>query len=188
MWRVLSADTETLRVGDVTIDVLGIPARFVHLAIHALQHAFETKNPYEDLRRALAVVTPVELAQAVAISRRLGAEDALAAGLELLPEGQQAASDLGLTTARRGILRFGGDSDVDLAAFQVQRIVDARSAGERANLLYDMVFVSPAVLPGPHLARRSPGGIAAAYAVRPFVLAGRMGPALLHRRRIVTHS
>jgi hypothetical protein len=188
VWPVLSHETATLRVADVDVRVLGVPQRVLHIAIHAVQHAFESKNPFEDLRRALAVVSAEQLQETVDISRSLGAEDALVTGLNLIPEGQAMVARLGLDPPRRDILRFGGSSEVEAAAYQLQRIADARSWRERIDLSLDMVFVSPAILrEGSALARRGPAGLMAAYAARPWVLARRMGPALLRRRRILHH-
>ncbi len=188
VWRVLSAGSDTMRVVDTDVAILGVPARTFHISIHAVQHAFETKNPFEDLRRALRVVTPEDLGTAVAISRALGAEDALAAGLCLIPEGQEVAGQLNLTTERRGMLRFDveGASEIEAAAYQVQRVIDASSARERLDLFIDMIFVSPSVLRASSLmARRGRSGLLLAYAGRPFVLLKRIGPALRKRRRIV---
>jgi hypothetical protein len=188
VWRVLSADTDTMVVAGAQLDILGIPARTFHIAIHAVQHAFESKNPFEDLRRAVAVASRQELEQAIAVSRAVGAEDALAAGLCLIPEGVEVAAQFNLTTERRGILRFDveGASDVEAAAYQVQRVLDARSIRERLALFIDMIFVSPNVLRETSLrARRGRTGLVLAYAVRPFVLLQRIGPALGKRRRIL---
>ncbi len=188
VWRVLSRDSATMRVADVDVRVLGVPQRVLNIAIHAVQHAFESKNPFEDLRRALAVVSAEQLRQVVDLSRRLGAEDALVTGLCLIPEGEAIVARLGLNPHRRDILRFEGSSEVEAAAYQLQRIADAQSWRERVDLSLDMVFVSPAVLrEGSALARRGRAGLVAAYAIRPWVLARRMGPALVRRRRILHH-
>src|SRR5581483_7959630 len=43
-WRMLSSGDDTVRVAGIEVRVLGIPQRLFHIAIHAVQHAFETKN------------------------------------------------------------------------------------------------------------------------------------------------
>jgi hypothetical protein len=190
-WDVLAVDAESVRVVDVDVPILAIPQRIVHIAIHAVQHAFETKNPFEDLRRALGAANTEQLERAVTVSRALGAEDALAAGLNLIPEGRAVSERFNLTAQRRGILRFDveGGSEVEAAAYQVQRIADATSARERTALLVDMVFVSPHVMRETSpLARRGVIGLALAFAARPFVLIGRIGPAMARRRRILKRS
>lgn len=185
-WRVLSKGHDTVLVAGTEVRVLSIPQRVFHIAIHSVQHAFETQNPFEDLRRALAAVSADDLTATVVISRNLGAEDALVAGLSLIPEGQDVVQRLQLSPECRDLFRFKGGTEVESAAYQFQRMVDARSVGERVDVLVDMVVASPAVLRETSaLARRGPAGLVLAYAARPFVLASRIGPALLTRRRIL---
>jgi hypothetical protein len=185
-WQILSADTDTMQVRGTPVRILGIPQRILHIAIHALQHAFESKSPFEDLRRAIAAADAATWQKAAELSRALGAEDALAAGLCLVPEGQELADRLELTKTRRGTLRMAASTSIDGPAYQVQRILDASSFGERMKLIFNPAFVSPSFMRQTSpLARRGRLGLALAYAGRPFLLVGRFGPALVHRRRIL---
>lgn len=186
VWRVLSSGTEQIRIGGIDIPVLGLPQRSLHVAIHAVQHAFESAKPLEDLRRAIAVVDSEIWSEAATQSRALGAEDALAAGLCLLPEGQVIADRLCLTRRRRGILRIASSSAAEGSAFEVQRVLDASSFGERIKLISDGVLLSPASLrlKSP-MARRGRTGLVLAYICRPFHLVKRLGPALATRTRIL---
>jgi hypothetical protein len=186
VWRALHAGHDALALGAIEVDVLGLPQRCFHVAIHALQHAFEARGPFEDLRRAIDAASIEEWAEAASISRRLGAEDALAAGLCLVPQGEALSDRLGLTAERRGIVRIAATVDRGLPAYQVQRFLDADSFGERMRLLVNPVVLSPANLRQVSpLARRGRLGLGLAYAARPFVVAGRTGSALVSRRRIL---
>ncbi|HEY1651159.1 MAG TPA: nucleotidyltransferase family protein [Acidimicrobiales bacterium] len=190
VWRVLSRAKSTISVGGVDVDVLGVPERCLHVAIHAVQHAFEASEdsgPFEDLRRAVAAAKFEEWSEAAVVSRSLGAEDALAAGLCLIPDGNALSARLDLTTDRRGILRFAGTAGhAELPAYQLQRFVDAGSFGERMRLLVNPIMLSPASLRQVSpLARRGRVGLGLAYAARPFVVAGRVGSAMVSRRRIL---
>ncbi len=190
VWRVLSRSKSSITLGEVDVDVLGVPARCLHMAVHAVQHAFEAgeaSGPFEDLRRAVAAGTSEEWSEAAAVSRALGAEDAMAAGLCLLPEGEALCARLRLTADRRGIVRIAATvGHQELPAYQLQRFFDAQSFGERLRLLVNPVMLSPAnmrqVSP---LARHGRVGLALAYAARPFVVASRAGSALVSRRRIL---
>ncbi|HEX3794486.1 MAG TPA: nucleotidyltransferase family protein [Acidimicrobiales bacterium] len=185
-WRVLSTNTGTISLRGLEVAVLAVPQRILHIAMHTLQHAFESSKPFEDLRRALAVVDMADWGAAAEISRALGAEDALAAGLSVLPEGKEVVERLNLSTSRRGILRMASSADPDGPAYEVQRILDAPSFSERLKLMYDGVALSPAVMRSESaLARRGRGGLVLAYAYRPVQLVGRLGPALMARRRIL---
>ena len=173
-------------VARAKVEVLGIPQRLVHMTIHCVQHAFESTGPFEDLRRAVATVDRTQWEQAAAVSRAMGSEDALAAGLCLIPEGAALSAALGLTTERRGVVRMAASTHNDLPAFQLQRIIDAESTWERIKLLVNPILVSPSMLrEDSALARRGGAGLVVAYAARPFVLARRMVPALRARRRIL---
>ncbi len=186
VWRALTSSLATITLGDVHVDVLDVPQRCLHIAIHALQHAFEARGPFEDLRRAVAAASFEEWTEAAAVSRHLGAEDAMAAGLCLIPEGEALSSRLGLTTERRGIVHMAATVDRQLAAYQVQRFLDAETFAERLRLLVNPIMLSPAnmrqVSP---LARHGRVGLGLAYAARPFVMVGRVGSALVSRRRIL---
>jgi hypothetical protein len=185
-WRVLSSQTEEIRLGDVDIAVLGIPQRILHIAMHAAQHAFESTKPLEDLRRAIEAVDLDGWREAAIYSRALGVEDALAAGLGLIPEGRDVAEHLGLTDRRRGILLIAASPESEGSAYEVQRLLDATSLGERLTLLYDGVVISPALMRSKSpLARRGRGGLLLAYLFRPFQLSRRLGHALVTRRRIL---
>jgi hypothetical protein len=189
-WRALYAGHGALALGAIEVDVLGLPQRCLHIAIHALQHAFEARGPFEDLRRAIDAASIEEWAEAASVSRRLGAEDAMAAGLCLVPQGEALSDRLGLTAQRRGIVRIAAtasaSADRELPAYQVQRFLDADTFGERVRLFVNPVVLSPANLRQVSpLARRGRLGLGLAYAARPFVVAGRTGSALVSRRRIL---
>jgi hypothetical protein len=185
-WRVLSTGTDEIRLGELAIPVLGLAPRVLHIAIHAVQHAFESTKPFEDLRRAILVLDPETWPEVVALSRRLGAEDALAAGLCLIPEGKVLATQLQLTQRRRGVIRIATTPGDQGPAGEVQRVLEAASFGEGLQVIFDGITLSPTVMRRDSpLARRSRGGLVLAYAIRPLQLARRLGPALVTRQRIL---
>ncbi len=127
-----------------------------------------------------------EWTAATAVSRELGAEDAMAAGLCLIPEGAELSTQLGLTADRRGIVRIAATVDRQVPAYQVQRFLDAESFGERLRLLVNPIVLSPANLRQVSpLARRGRLGLGLAYVARPFVVVSRTGSAMVSRRRIL---
>jgi hypothetical protein len=54
LWESLSAETETLLIGDVELPALGRTALALHVVVHAVQHRFQG-HTNEDLRRAITV-------------------------------------------------------------------------------------------------------------------------------------
>jgi hypothetical protein len=187
LWQAFAQGTGTLRVGGVNVTVLGIPQRILHIALHGVQHAFESTGPIEDLRRTLTAVDLDAWRAAAALSRELGAEDALAAGLRLLPEGTVVADALALTERRRGIVRIAASPHSQAGAYYVQRVVDAESFLDKVKLVTDGIFPPPAVMRQESaLARKGRAGLTVSYLLRPAVLVRRIGPALSVRRRILT--
>jgi hypothetical protein len=100
-WRRLSAETETSLLAGAEVEFLALPARALHLALHAMQHAPERGKPLEDLRRGLRLADESCWREAARLAAELGAQDAFAAGLRAVPEGAQLAAALGLPRARR---------------------------------------------------------------------------------------
>jgi hypothetical protein len=132
VWEALAASTETLRVGGAEVEVLGIPARALAVALHAAQHGLEAQ-PLEDLRRALRIGDEKIWREAGEFARRLQAVPAFAAGLRLDPDGAVVAKRLRLPVARpRDVaLRAGSAAPLSVA---LERISSERSADARVRL------------------------------------------------------
>ncbi len=95
-WRNLSRHTETVSVAGREVPTLGLPARALHVALHAAHHGAGPAPPLEDLRRALRSVDSSIWRGAAELARQLGAIDAFTAGLQLEPDGAALAGSLGL--------------------------------------------------------------------------------------------
>jgi Uncharacterised nucleotidyltransferase len=95
VWEALSAETETLPIGDVEIRVLGRTALALHVVIHAVQHQFQLHTD-EDLRRAITVMSVDDWRSVADLARRLGAAEILGFGLRHHAAGADAADGLGL--------------------------------------------------------------------------------------------
>jgi hypothetical protein len=95
-FRVLDQRTVPMPVGGGLVRVLDIPARAMHLALHAIQNGPRHTRSMEDLRRGLAAVPLEDWAEAWGIARAIGAELAFAAGLRCQPKGVEVATRLGL--------------------------------------------------------------------------------------------
>lgn len=95
VWEELAADAETLHVGGVDVEVLGIRAKALQIALHAAQHGAE-EQPLEDLARALRIADEQVWSEAGDLARRVDAVAAFATGLRLDPEGALLARRLTL--------------------------------------------------------------------------------------------
>src|SRR3954447_23402975 len=183
VWRVLSARTTSLELHDGEVEVLDVPARAMHVALHAAQHGVAHERTAEDLRRALQAASAQDWAQAAGRARELDAPPAFAAGLRRVPEGRELAARLGL----------GEEMPADVAwrVASAPPMTDglgvlAGAPGVRAKLRFVPRHLVPPAgymrvwLP---IARRNRAGLALAYLYRPLWLLKGIGPAVLARRR-----
>ena len=166
-WRILSADTETIVVGGQPAKALGLPARALHIALHAAQHGEGFHKPMADLGHALAGLDVTTWRGAAAVAERLEATDALAAGLRLLPAGRELAGrlDLPSVTSVEVALRAGTAPPVALGFEQLAR---ARGVRARGQILWRKFFPPPGFMRRWHpIASRGRPGLALAYLLRP---------------------
>ena len=180
-WAVLRAGASEEPVGGRTVATLGEPARLAHVALHAAHDVPTQPGPREDLRRALALVPDEGWRSAAGVAADIGAPTAFAAGLGLLPEGRGLLARLGLELdssaerllRRRDVPMLGG----------IERLSAARGTAAKAAILRGELLPSAAFMRWwTPVARRSRGGLLAAYAWRWAYLA-RHAPAALRAWR-----
>jgi hypothetical protein len=99
-WRALSTDTGIVLVAGHPAPTLALPARALHVALHAAQHGVGWAGPIADLERALVVADDDLWVRAATLAVELEATDAFAAGLRLTPAGAELASRLRLPPAQ----------------------------------------------------------------------------------------
>jgi hypothetical protein len=183
-WRILRENMEPLDVAGVGVDVLTVPARSLHVALHALQHGPRERKPMEDLRRAVTQV-PIEMwADASYLAGSLAAVPSFAAGLRLVPAGAQIADRLGLSreTTIEVTLRAGGAPPGTLT---VDWLMTRPGPGAKVALLARKLFPSPSFMrQWSPLARRGLAGLILTYLWRPLWLAWRTGPAIVAWMRV----
>jgi Uncharacterised nucleotidyltransferase len=165
-WEALSRSTEPLRLGSTEVEIPSIPARALHVALHAAYHGALSGKPVEDLRRALDRADEDTWRTAAALARELDALDSFVAGLGLIPQGRTLADWLGLEATRsvEVELKAGADPPIALA---LEWLAQAPGARARAHLVRQLLLPSPAWvrLTFP-FARRGRRALAAAYLVR----------------------
>jgi Uncharacterised nucleotidyltransferase len=99
LWLELRDWVQVARVGAARVEVLNVPARALHVVLHAAQHRHNSEKAREDLRRALER-TPLDAwRQAERLADRLWALGEVADGLLLEPEGQALLAQLPLVQA-----------------------------------------------------------------------------------------
>ena len=178
-WRILSEQTIEMLISGEPAEVLDLPRRALHLALHAAHHGPSFARPIEDLERGLSAVPEQTWREAAVVAHRLDAVPALVAGLRLASGGPELVSRLALAE--------GAPAPVDVAL----RAGDAPPVAEGLAWLLGvpgtrgkLVFLGQGLVPPPGvmrawspLARRNAAGLAAVYLRRPFWLARHAIPA-----------
>ena len=179
VWRILSSDTETMRVGGGDVDVPALSGRALILALHAAKDGPRVPKVRHDLGHALERADLEVWEEAGRLAARLGATPAFGAGLRVLPAGQELAKELHLPPeipVEAALRRRGGAPPL---AVGIEWL--AGEPGRKGNI----AVVGRKFFPPPRfmrawtpLARRGPLGLAAAYVWRPFWVLWHLVPAL----------
>ena len=178
-WEVLFDRTTCMRLGTGNVRVLDVPARAMHLALHAAQNGPIDMKAIADLDRGLQRLGMDVWKDASQIAQRIGAEQAFAAGLRLLPAGCDLADKLALTREMTVELALRTWSVTQDALF-FERFRRTPGARAKAALLLRKLFPTPATMRvNSSLARRGSLGLMCAWAIHPFALAWRLGPAFI---------
>ena len=165
-WPLLAEGTDRLVVEGVEVEVLGLPARALHVALHAAAHGGTAGKPAEDLRRALERADEGTWRGAATLARQLDALDAFAAALRLTPEGRVLGARLGLdrVSSAEAELRAGGAPPL---AVSLEWLARAEGGAARLRLLRRLLLPSPAWVRASYpFARRGRRALVVGYAVR----------------------
>ncbi len=144
-WRVLSADAEEIEVAGRPVQTLGLPARALHVALHAAQHGHGWPTSIEDLNRALAVRDDVLWRRSATLAAELQAMAAFVAGLHLMPAGEQLVARLGLPYVRsvEAELRVGPAPPLALG---IEQLAQARGMRVRGEIAWRKLVPTPEFL------------------------------------------
>jgi hypothetical protein len=164
IWSHVAASAERQVIAGVELRVPDRDTVLLHVVLHAAHHAnMVGGNPLEDLRRAFAVVEEAEWLGALALARAYQGVAAFAAGLRLLPEGEDLARRLGLGEVRS--LQHEIRREDNVIAEELYALLSA-DVGIRRKL----VIAASDIFPLPEymrwwspLARRGKLGLAGAY-------------------------
>jgi Uncharacterised nucleotidyltransferase len=191
VWRELAGDTDTLRVSGVDVEVLCVPARAFHVALHAAQHGVDGRRMLEDLSRALRVADDRVWREAADLARRIDALPAFAAGLRLDPEGVRLAERLRLPGERLPFVALRAGPSIPVA-IALESLADEQSLWARVRLLLRVPIPPPLYMRRwsakhmtgwPARLRRGPLGLVLAYLWRPIWILTRLPKAISAWRR-----
>ena len=193
VWKELTTDTAVVSVWNIEAEVLRVPARAFHIALHAAQHGVDHLQPIDDLARALHVVDQRDWHEAADLARRLDALPAFAAGLRLDPKGVRLAQRLNLPANASPDVALRAASDITIT-IALERLAREGSLRARARLLLRALAPSRFYMrhwSGLHMTRwpaalrRGSLGLGVAYLWRPIWILIRLPKAIagLHRAR-----
>jgi hypothetical protein len=175
LWRVLSGETEALRMAGSEVRVLAPAARALHIALHVTQHEGGRGQALRDLVLAVdRLDTDVWLA-AGELARRLQAVPAFGLALREVPGGADLADRLGLPQSAHA------RSELELSRLRLalRALEAAPTVAAKARMLASKVMPSPSFMRSwSPLAQRGAGGLTLAYLWRPLWLLGRTASAL----------
>jgi hypothetical protein len=191
VWEELATNTDTLRVGGIHVEVLRVPARALHVALHAAEHGVDLWHPLEDLARALRVADEDVWREAADLARRIDALPAFAAGLRFNPAGMRLAERLELPAERPPAVALRAGPDLPVA-ITLENVTSERGLRTRARLLLRALVPSPSYIRNwstvrmsawPAPLRRGSLGLGLAYLWRPIWILLRLPKAIFAVRR-----
>lgn len=179
-WDVLSTRTAPFLLGTGTqVTALDLPARTMHLALHAAQNGPLDRKAMADLRRGLAQVDADTWRDARTLAERLGSIQAFAEGLRLCDEGLALADELDLPRLNRNVEMELRITSAPFESLFFARLVDTPGIRRKAALVGRKLWPTPDYM-RMHFgaARRGRLGLLLSHLLRPLSLGRRAAPAL----------
>lgn len=182
VWASLSRDTESIAVRDQAVRILALPARLLHVALHAAQHGPEFGKALRDLELATAAHGVDDWRAAAALAAQVRAVDALSAGLDLVAAAREIKVQLALPEPSDPLVLLRAQS-ASPVALGLARFA-GESARNRARHARRVLLPTPAFLRWwTPIASRGALGLVAAYGWRYAYLAGELPDAIRRFRR-----
>jgi hypothetical protein len=180
IWGRLAASAERQVIAGVELRVPDHDTVLLHVVLHAAHHAnLVDGKPLEDLRRALALVHETEWSRALELARIYQGVPAFAAGLRLLPEGEDLARCLDLGEVRSFQHEIRREDNVIAEELYALLSVDT-GIGRKLVIAASDFFPRPDYMRWwSPLARRGKLGLAGAYLWRMIWIIGQ-APAAIH--------
>ena len=135
VWQALSDRRESIEVAGISAHTLDRPGLALHLALHMAQHGRDDEKARADLMRGLERWPPETWGEARNLAAEVGAMDAFAAGLRLVPDGALLADQMGLPAAEALLWEIDHRGERPRGTFHMQAFSEARGVGAKLELL-----------------------------------------------------
>ena len=182
VWSVLEGETETTTLGNTTVRVLNHPAQLMHVALHASQNGPADSRTLRYLARCIELSEEQEAADALRTANAIGATDAFALGMSLVPAGHELNRVLGITPSRSVLSELRAASAPN-TAHAVEWFATRMTYRDRAGFVLHKVFPPAAYMASSYPGAHSRGGLLLAYPARWLWLARELPPSLRAWRR-----
>lgn len=143
VWKLLEADRGRVEVAGRAVATLGDAATALHVALHLAQHGPRDAKAVGDLSRALEVWPRDVWDRAAQLALRADAQEALAAGLRLLPAGAQMADQLGLGAGEEVLWDLAHHDHRPRGTFHLDALARAATLRERLGVVRRALLPSP---------------------------------------------
>jgi hypothetical protein len=185
IWSRLAASAELQMIAGVELRVPDRDTVLLHVVLHAAHHANRVNDkPLEDLRRAITLVEEPEWLRVLEFARAYQGVPAFAAGLRLLPQGEDLARKLDLGEVRS--LHHEIRREDNAIAEELHALLSADvGIGRKLAIATSDFFPRPAYMRWwSPLARRGKLGLAGAYLWRTIWIIGQAPGAIYTLWRI----
>lgn len=187
-WDILRRRVEPFVLAGANLRILDVPARAMHLALHAAQNGPIDVKALEDLRRGLQKLDESVWCEAAGIAQEIGATEAFRAGIRLLPGGEPLADRLALPRTMSVEMAIRVRSATQDAIF-FERLRNASGLSGKVRMGMRKLFPTAVYLrANSRLANRGATGLLLKRMAHPFEILWRFGPAFvawLRARRAV---
>jgi hypothetical protein len=139
-WDALTHEIARVPVAGYDAPALGLPARALHVVLHAVQHGGDWGKGRGDLDRALALVDDVTWRLTADLAAQIDATDAFAAGLRLTPEGRRLADRMELPTQASVDVALRSTSSPPPVALGFEQLAQADSLRTRLAIGWHKLF------------------------------------------------
>jgi hypothetical protein len=177
-WEILSEDTEQIRLDGVPAEILAVPARAMHVALHAAQHGPGLQRTLADLEAAVAMLPEETWDDAAKLAARLNALPAFVAGLSLAQAGRDVAQRLGVHAEIPMDIMVRAQGAPPAAEGMAWLMGRPGVSGKARFVIRHLIPPAGYMRVWSALARRNRLGLALAYLWRPIWLLAQLGPAM----------
>ena len=183
-WNAIQSNLEWIEIGGCKVAVPSIPARALHVAVHAIQHPGSlAEHTHRTLERAIAVSDKETWQAAAQLAEEIGATAAFDAGLRTTPAGIAIADRLDLEfTATAAVRRSQMGRPV--GAHAIDQLLETEGLRGQLEVVLGKMFPSRRLLEAwSPVARRGPLGLGLARLMRPLWVAAKAPRAVITRVR-----